>query len=283
MNTVQVGAVTTSLVKYGGTPVCTTRQLADLYGCLEKHITDNHQNNEIRFEEGKHFIKLEGEALKSFKRDIPDNFGYVGKRSARLILWTERGAARHAKMLSTDRAWDVFEQLEDVYFNSRAVASREVPQPAKQRLTLDLMFAEASARVLNLPQSGKLLLLQRIENVYALTPMLPFYAVDEGTGSTGSSRVAHSATELLRAHGAGVSASKFNQALSEIGILAQQERASTKTPSKRKRFWSVTESGMRYGKNSISPANPKETHPEWFDDTFSDLLGLVRERLRIAA
>ncbi|KAA9920381.1 hypothetical protein, partial [Escherichia coli] len=34
-----------------------------------------------------------------------------------LILWTERGAARHAKMLETDQAWEVFEKLEDSYFN----------------------------------------------------------------------------------------------------------------------------------------------------------------------
>ncbi len=33
-----------------------------------------------------------------------------------LHLWTELGAARHAKMLETDKAWDVFEQLEDNYF-----------------------------------------------------------------------------------------------------------------------------------------------------------------------
>ncbi|EDE8442018.1 phage antirepressor Ant, partial [Salmonella enterica subsp. enterica serovar Pomona] len=32
-------------------------------------------------------------------------------------LWTERGAARHAKMLETDQAWEVFEKLEDCYFS----------------------------------------------------------------------------------------------------------------------------------------------------------------------
>ena len=33
-----------------------------------------------------------------------------------LTLWTEKGAARHAKILDTDQAWDIFEQLEEVYF-----------------------------------------------------------------------------------------------------------------------------------------------------------------------
>lgn len=40
----------------------------------------------------------------------------IGKRSASLTLWTERGAARHAKMLNSDRAWDVFELLEETFF-----------------------------------------------------------------------------------------------------------------------------------------------------------------------
>lgn len=41
----------------------------------------------------------------------------ISPKTRTLILWTERGAARHAKMLETDQAWEVFEKLEDSYFN----------------------------------------------------------------------------------------------------------------------------------------------------------------------
>lgn len=41
----------------------------------------------------------------------------ISPKTRSLILWTERGAARHAKMLETDQAWDVFEKLEDCYFS----------------------------------------------------------------------------------------------------------------------------------------------------------------------
>ncbi|EPA3167126.1 hypothetical protein ACQ26G_004309 [Yersinia enterocolitica] len=41
----------------------------------------------------------------------------VSQNARYLILWTERGAARHAKMLETDQAWELFEKLEDCYFN----------------------------------------------------------------------------------------------------------------------------------------------------------------------
>ena len=38
-----------------------------------------------------------------------------------MILWTELGAARHAKMLDTDQAWDIFEQLEDCHFHRQEI------------------------------------------------------------------------------------------------------------------------------------------------------------------
>ena len=102
-------------IEYGNQPVVTTAQLAQFYSCDERNIGDNFNNNKERFISGKHFFKLEGDALKQFK-DCTENFGLVGNRAATLYLWTRRGAARHAKMLSTDRAWEVFEQLEDTYF-----------------------------------------------------------------------------------------------------------------------------------------------------------------------
>ncbi len=112
---VTIGEVTTPVVHYKGQRVCTSKQLAQLYGCSDKNIADNYENNRSRFEEGKHFVKLNGEDLRIFKNQ-PDIVGLVAKKSAHLILWTERGAARHAKMLETNEAWDVFEEMEDSYF-----------------------------------------------------------------------------------------------------------------------------------------------------------------------
>ena len=103
-------------IEYGGQPVVTTAQLAEFYSCDERNISDNFKRNEERFINGKHFFKLEGDALKEFKDCLAES-GSVGTRAATLYLWTKRGAARHAKMFSTDRAWEVFEQLEDTYFN----------------------------------------------------------------------------------------------------------------------------------------------------------------------
>ena len=51
-------------------------------------------------------INLESDALRAFKRSI-DDFYSVPANVKSLALWTEKGAARHAKMLSTDKAPDV--------------------------------------------------------------------------------------------------------------------------------------------------------------------------------
>lgn len=40
----------------------------------------------------------------------------ISSKARSLYLWTERGAARHAKMLETDEAWSFFEKMEDAYF-----------------------------------------------------------------------------------------------------------------------------------------------------------------------
>ncbi|WP_167739718.1 ORF6C domain-containing protein [Carnobacterium maltaromaticum] len=95
----------------------TTEQLAEVYGTNEKSIRDNFQNNRSKFLEDKHFKLLEGNDLKDFK-SYAENIGIpINKFTPQLYLWTKRGASRHSKMLGTDQAWDMFDSLEESYFN----------------------------------------------------------------------------------------------------------------------------------------------------------------------
>ncbi|HAH7109261.1 TPA: phage antirepressor Ant [Escherichia coli] len=116
--TTQVSVETLSTITYKQIPVITTELLAHLYGTEAIRIRQNHHENKGRFIEEKHFFKLEGEILREFKHRVAFNYSVKIARNVRsLILWTERGAARHAKMLETDQAWEVFEKLEDCYFS----------------------------------------------------------------------------------------------------------------------------------------------------------------------
>ena len=106
-----------TVLEHNSIRVMTTEQLAEAYGCDIQHIKQNFNNNKDRFAEGKHYFRLEGADLKGFKRQV-ENFDLpVSKFASTIYLWTKRGAARHCKMLGTNRAWDVFEELEESYFN----------------------------------------------------------------------------------------------------------------------------------------------------------------------
>ncbi|ELY5938873.1 ORF6N domain-containing protein [Cronobacter malonaticus] len=115
---IQASVETLTPIVYNQIPVITTELLAQLYGTKAKNISDNFLNNATRFVAGKHYFKIEKLELREFK-NRPEVIGLVGKNARSLILWTERGAARHAKMLETDQAWDVFEKLEDCYFRQK--------------------------------------------------------------------------------------------------------------------------------------------------------------------
>ncbi|EFJ0432636.1 phage antirepressor Ant, partial [Escherichia coli] len=114
-----------SPITHNQIPVITTELLAQLYGAEVKNIQNNYARNAERFIEGKHFFKVAGDALKNLRVALnysqnlqPSLRGLqISPKARSLILWTERGAARHAKMLETDQAWEVFEKLEDCYFS----------------------------------------------------------------------------------------------------------------------------------------------------------------------
>lgn len=109
---------TPRIIELNNQRLLTTEQLAEFYGASEKQIKQNFNNNKDRFIERKHFYKLEGQELKDFKNRV-ENFDLVGRNANSLILWTKQGAGRHSKMLGTNRAWDMFDELEENYFNKQ--------------------------------------------------------------------------------------------------------------------------------------------------------------------
>ena len=122
-NIAQINNTQVSIVNFKSIPVITTEMMADFYGTESKNIQNNFLRNSKRFIEGKHFFKIIGQELKDFKNQ-PSLRGLVNKKVSHLTLWTERGAARHAKMLDTDQAWDIFEQLEDCYFRRQEILAK---------------------------------------------------------------------------------------------------------------------------------------------------------------
>lgn len=125
---VQVADVQTSIIEFKTERVLLTEQLADFYGTDVKNIQMNYSRNSERFVDGKHFYKVEGDELRELKKSLT-NSELVSPNARSVLLWTEKGAARHAKILDTDQAWNVFEQLEECYFTVKALSTNAIALP----------------------------------------------------------------------------------------------------------------------------------------------------------
>lgn len=101
-----------TIVEHCDVRVLTTQQIADAYGTDSKVISYNFNNNKERYKEGKHYILLTGDELRTFR----ENHENIPSKTPKLYLWTEKGAFLHAKSLGTDEAWEVYERLVDFYF-----------------------------------------------------------------------------------------------------------------------------------------------------------------------
>jgi phage antirepressor YoqD-like protein len=152
---IRVSDVDLPVLIYRDKRVITTALLAQLYGTEEANIRKNYHENAARFIEGEHFFKLEGAELKAFKNIVTDS-NYVPERTARLMLWTDRGASRHSKILDTEQAWAVFDKLEDAYFNPREHASDHI-KTLSDPSALRALLLTYSERVIELEETVKVI------------------------------------------------------------------------------------------------------------------------------
>ena len=120
-----------------------------------------------------------------------------------------------------------------------------------------------TSKLLNLNDSSKLLLATKIYKDYNIpTAYLPTY--------TDSREVLKSATELLKENNISISTIKFNKIMIDKGYLIEVERTSGKDKSKIKKFKNLVKT--EFGENQISPKNPKETQPMYYENKFLELL-----------
>ena len=187
-----------------GQRVLTTEQLAELYGVKPQVIKQNFANNRDKFIEGIHYIKLEGLALKEFKNRV-ENFDLVGKNANTLYLWTKRGAARHSKMIGTDTAWDVFDSLEENYFNPKPKLL--VPQSLPEALRLAADLAEQKDQ----EHSGRLIAEQQVQELKPKADYYDMILASKGLVTT---------TSIAKNYG--VSAKRFNTILHNWGVQYKQ-------------------------------------------------------------
>lgn len=201
---------------------------------------------------------LKGNELRSFK-----DISVIGKNARSFTIIPRRALLRIGMLLRDS----VVAQTVRTYLldtESEATHRSYLNNPTLLHFQKEAYMLEVSANVLRLPDSGRLKLLGDFNKQHGLLVPLPGYA-DEP--------ITESASALLKKHGVGIQTQAFNQLLISQGILEEKERPSSKGGSKV--FKSITDVGLEYGKNIISPASPRETAPHYFPNRFTDLLKRV--------
>lgn len=126
---------------------------------------------------------------------------------------------------------------------------------------------QAVADMLRMNDASKLLMLEGFYKGYNIpTGFLPKYELN-------GSRQMKAATTLLKECGYAISAVRFNKMLVDQGYLEEKTRPSSK--GKDAKFKSLTEKGLKYGENAVSPHNQKETQPLYYEDVFQELVDEV--------
>jgi len=140
-----------------------------------------------------------------------------------------------------------------------------------------LALAEVAARMLNMSNSSKLGMLQKVERKYGVPSILPSYAVDAPSDAAdGSSRVTVSLTEMLKLNDARISVQAAYRALQSAGIVERRTRPST--GGTEKEFWALTTNGLLYGKNITSPNNPRQVQPHFYETKTSAILAITSSK-----
>lgn len=190
------------------------------------------------------------------------NFGltsYIDKsnREQRCYQLTKKGClilASGYDALLREKIINRWEELEIGKATPYYINAKE--DDAKARIAI----VEGMKRVLNLNDASTLAYAKKLFEPLGLPT--PDYVQSKG--------VLKSARELLKAHGAEISAQVFNKLAIKDGYLEEKTRNSSS--GKVKSFKSVTSKGKTYGENQICPNNPKETQPSWYEEKFGELL-----------
>ena len=154
---------------------------------------------------------------------------------------------------------------------------QQQPTASLLHVETDLRAIGVVADILRASESSKLGMLRTYceQNAPRILPVLPAYAIDKPSDSTIDSS---QPTVPISVIVDGItSAKRANIALHAAGLLEQRFRE--KSDGSQKSFWSITETGEKYGKNLVSPSNSRETQPHWYACKSDEILKIITDNL----
>lgn len=153
--------------------------------------------------------------------------------------------------------------VKEILKTIRKTGTYTVLNSIKDRAEAGMVWVRGCKELLNLSEASTLSLMRKVATPLGLPT--PDYVPSKG--------ILKSASELLKARNTGISAQAFNKLAIKEGFLAINTRHSSS--GKEKTFKVITPKGEQFGENQVSPNNPKETQPSWYEDKFDSLLKIL--------
>lgn len=171
-----------------------------------------------------------------------------------LILASGYNAVLREKII--DR-WEALETGQAVPMYQVSTTQHPKPLSLKDQLT----WVKEVSKIMKLNDASTLGMLQQIAQPLNLP--VPDYTPSKGFLA--------SATELIERNGlkGKITAEKLNNMLRDKGYVEKRTRPSKKGA---KNFHALTEKGLKWGENQVSPHNQKETQIQYYEDKFPQLL-----------
>lgn len=124
------------------------RDIALIHGKQLRQINEAITNNIKRFKEGIDIIDLLNRSDR-FRNFAKEN-GLIGSnRTQHVYLLSERGYAKLLKIMDDDKAWDIYDELVDNYFNMRIAIKKNQPALVSQE-RLKIMKDNSATRKANM-------------------------------------------------------------------------------------------------------------------------------------
>lgn len=239
------------------------KDIAQIHNRPVFKINELINRNRKRFTDGLDIIDLNKPEFAIFLRDSGFTQNQINA-SANIYLLSERGYAKLLKILEDDKAWEVYDQLVDNYFNMRSAIQQDNPSIVANK-RLEIMEANAKTR-----RAGLLYKLAMATKSESSSEAMLALAAKELTGVMTIpvlKQKEYSAGEVAKKLGIS-SGQKVGKIANNLGIKAEQPgqneygrwtNSKSRYSDKEVPQWVYSERGVQAIKSSISKRETEES------------------------
>lgn len=231
------------------------KDIAKIHERPSYKINELINNNAKRFKQGIDLLDLKSVILPKDKEKYGFNQN-AWNRAKHIYLLSERGYAKLLKILDDNKAWDIYDQLVDNYFNMRVAIKNNEPSLVQQR-RLSIMEDNAATRKASIMYKIAMATDSKTSSQYLLS-----LAAKELTGEMAipvMKQKEYSATEVGQK--LGIKANKVGRIANQLDLKAEQPGqneygrwANSKSlySDKEVAQWMYFEAGVKAIKNYLS-------------------------------